>query len=74
MQDIITAKESLQQFERMQALQLWMIAEGSRPRGERDIQAGELTFKGDANHCQIWWSASGRVAERELDVCLKNGL
>lgn len=42
MQDIITTKEQVQQFERMQALQLWMIAEIRRAmRTQRNIQAGD---------------------------------
>lgn len=32
-QDIIAAKEQLQQFERMQTLQLWLTAESSHEKG-----------------------------------------
>lgn len=38
MQDIITTKERVQQFERMQTLQLWMIAE---VRVAENHEAGE---------------------------------
>lgn len=42
MQDIITAKEQVQHFERMQALQLWLIAEVNRAtRIERHVQADD---------------------------------
>lgn len=42
MQDIITTKEHVQQFKRMQALQLWMIAEVSEAtRREKERERNE---------------------------------
>lgn len=62
MQDIITTKEQVQQFERMQTLQLWMIAEVSK-----DSQSKAMPTS--VKYCgQLISSLADREVERP-DMC-----
>lgn len=51
MQDIITTEERVQQFERMQALQLWMIPEVSESESHRGRESHSEAVASACQEC-----------------------